>query len=75
MELAIIDDEKAFAERLRAHVIKLFAEKHTVADITVTDKSLFIVIGFLVAIICLFFYHFFRDACRINSPYYIFCSV
>ena len=71
MKLAIIDDEKAFAERLRAHVIKLFAEKHTVVDITVTDKSLFIVIGFLVAIICLFFYHFFLTFGVINRRYHI----
>lgn len=42
MKIAIIDDEKAFAERLRARVIKLFAEKHTVADITVTDDLDFI---------------------------------
>ena len=42
MKIAIIDDEKAFAERLRAHVIKLFSEKHTVTDITVTDDSDFI---------------------------------
>ena len=42
MKLAIIDDEKAFAERLRSYVLTLFAEKHTAVDITVTDNSEFI---------------------------------
>lgn len=37
MKLAIIDDEKAFAERLRSYVLTLFAEKHTAVDVTVTD--------------------------------------
>lgn len=37
MKIAIIDDEKAFAERLRSYVLTLFAEKHTAADVTVTD--------------------------------------
>ena len=37
MKIAIIDDEKAFAERLRATVLKIFAEQHTAADVTVTD--------------------------------------
>ena len=42
MKLAIIDDKKAFAERLRSYVLTLFAEKHTAVDITVTDNSEFI---------------------------------
>ena len=37
MKIAIIDDEKAFAERLRATVLKIFSEQHTAADVTVTD--------------------------------------
>ena len=37
MKIAIIDDEKAFAERLRATVFKIFSEQHTAADVTVTD--------------------------------------
>lgn len=41
MKLAIIDDEKAFAERLRSYVLTLFAEKHTAVEITVTDNSEF----------------------------------
>lgn len=39
MKIAIIDDEKAFAERLNSYVLKLFAEKHTAVDVTVTDDS------------------------------------
>ena len=42
MKLAIIDDEKAFAESLRSYVLTLFAEKHTAVEITVTDNSEFI---------------------------------
>ena len=42
MKLAIIDDEKAFAERLRSYVLTLFAEKHTAVDVTVTYDSEFI---------------------------------
>ena len=42
MKLAIIDDEKAFAERLRSYVLKIFAEKHTAVEITVTENSEFI---------------------------------
>ena len=37
MKIAIIDDEKAFAERLRATVLKIFSEQHTAADVTVAD--------------------------------------
>ena len=42
MKIAIIDDEKAFAERLHSYVLKLFTEKHTAVDVTVTDDSDFI---------------------------------
>lgn len=42
MKIAILDDEKAFAERLRSYVLKVFSEKHTAVDVTVTDDSEFI---------------------------------
>lgn len=42
MIIAIIDDEIDFAEMLRSYVLKLFSDKHSCAEVIVTDDSGFL---------------------------------